>query len=129
MQGKLVETIPVAGRYDLAVQGPNRFWHELQGTVTGAAGGVSVGMGSLPLRSGLSVQLANRGDARVTLVLKPLRYGDEPVTVTLKPGDSRELAWPTDKGWYDLQITAAEDDSFRRRLTGRIENGRPGVTA
>jgi phospholipase C len=31
-------------------------------------------------------------------------------------------------GWYDVEITLAGSDSFRRRLTGHIENGQPSTT-
>ncbi|MGH3861795.1 phospholipase domain-containing protein [Actinokineospora sp.] len=44
-------------------------------------------------------------------------------------GADTSLAWPTDGGWYDVEVTAAEDSTFHRRLTGRVEDGAPGVTA
>ena len=31
-------------------------------------------------------------------------------------------------GWYDLELTVAEDASFRRRLMGHVENGEESVT-
>ncbi|NYH87857.1 phospholipase C [Actinopolymorpha rutila] len=37
--------------------------------------------------------------------------------------------WPTDDGWYDIEVQAVEDPTFRRRLVGRIEDGRAGRTA
>ena len=33
VQGELFRTIPVSGPFELAVQGPNRFWVELAGSV------------------------------------------------------------------------------------------------
>jgi phospholipase C len=35
--------------------------------------------------------------------------------------------WPTDHGWYDVEVTCPDDDAFRR-LTGRVETGRDSVT-
>jgi phospholipase C len=43
--------------------------------------------------------------------------------------ETRTKRWETVEGWYDLEVTAQEDPAFRRRLTGRVETGRPGVTA
>ncbi len=36
--------------------------------------------------------------------------------------------WPTDQGWYDVEVTTAEDPTYRRRLSGHLETGRPSIT-
>jgi phospholipase C len=99
----------------VTVQGPNRFWYELSGTAP-----VDV-----MFRNG-SLILVNYGKALVTLRVHALRYGTRTVTVRLRPGRRRSLTWATDHGWYDLEVTTP---GFRRRLTGRVEDGRPGMTA
>ncbi|WP_199439787.1 phosphocholine-specific phospholipase C [Umezawaea beigongshangensis] len=110
--------VPVGGAYELAVQGPNRFWYELSGTATGPAVDVVL--------RGTTLELVNHGRATVTLEVTALRYGRRSTKVVLRGGRSRSLDWATDRGWYDLEVTAPD---FRRRLTGRVEDGRPGVTA
>lgn len=46
----------------------------------------------------------------------------------LPVGGAQTVEWPTDQGWYDVEVTAAQDRTFRRRITGRVENGAAGVT-
>lgn len=115
------------GRVDLIVTGPNRFQYELKGTTTGAAAGVDV---SVDRRTGdsLHLELRNNGAAAVTLRLTSLQYRDRTTTVRLKAGARKPLGWETKNGWYDVEITAEQDPTFRRRLTGREENGRPGIS-
>jgi phospholipase C len=110
--------VPVGTEYELSVQGPNRFWYELSGTASGPAVDVVFREGTL--------ELVNYGRATVTLRVHALRYGRRSTTVRLRGGQRRSLHWVTDRGWYDLEVTAPH---FRRRLTGRVEDGRPGVTA
>lgn len=125
---QLALTLP-GGRWDLVVQGPDRYWYELRGSLLGAAAGVDLRHRSRPRRSSVELLLRNGGSQPVTLAVRPLAYSGGAVTVPLAPGVSRELAWPTDRGWYDLEVTAAEDAGFRRRVTGRVSTGGPGVTA
>jgi phospholipase C len=113
-----VARIPVGPAYELVVQGPNRFWYELSGSATGPAVDVVFREGTL--------ELVNYGRATVTLRVHSLRYGTRSTTVRLRGGQRRSLDWATDRGWYDLEVTAPD---FRRRLTGRVEDGRSGVTA
>lgn len=100
---------------DLTIQGPNRFWYELSGSIP-----VDV-----TFRNG-TLDLVNYNDTTVTLRVHPLRYKGRTSTVRLRPNQHRSLSWVTDNGWYDLEVTAP---GFRRRLTGRVEDGRPGTTA
>lgn len=58
----------------------------------------------------------------ITLRVHALRHNSRTSTVRLRPGQRRSLDWVTDHGWYDLEVTGPD---FRRRLTGRVENGRP----
>jgi phospholipase C len=122
------EHFRVAGGYRLAIQGPNRFWYELAGSRLGAAAGVDVRPGG-PRRGGkLALELENAGRATVNLRLAANGHGRGGLPVRLRPGTTRSLSWDTDDGWYDIEVTAREDPAFRRRLTGRVEDGRPGVT-
>jgi phospholipase C len=116
-------------RWDLVVQGPNRTWQELAGSVTGAAAAVDVRQRFVARRAALGLMLDNHGNRTVTLLVKPLAYKGDARRVRVSAGRTVELTWPTDKGWYDLQVTAVEDSAFRRRLTGRVETGRTTNTA
>ncbi|RJQ77749.1 phospholipase C, phosphocholine-specific [Pseudonocardiaceae bacterium YIM PH 21723] len=130
VRGDHPEFIKITGSsYRLAVQGPNRFWHELAGSVSGAAAHLEVAVRSLPLRSGLIVALINGDQKPVTVRVRALGFGSQSDTVTLQPWQEKVLQWPTDEGWYDVEVTCDQDPSFRRRITGRVENGKPGQTA
>ena len=95
--------------------GDHLFWYELSGS---AEVDVTIRKGSL--------DLVNYGRSTVTLRVHPLRYPGKSSTVRLRGGQRRSLTWAMDQGWYDLEVTAP---GFRRRLTGRVEGGRPGVIA
>ena len=117
------------GGYDIAVQGPNRFWYEPSGDANAAAAGIEVGTEGEGFSRRLHIELANHGDRSVTLSVRGHAYSDRIEEVTARPRQRRRLSWTTDQGWYDVEVTTPADPSFRRRLTGRLEDGRPGVTA
>ncbi len=123
---ELIERFDVDGGYDLAVQGPNRFWFELRGTVSGAASGVE--FSTAPSGSDLKLTLTNHGKRAVALVATPLRYDGTHQRIDLIANGTLTLPWPTRNGWYDVEVTAPRDPDFRRRITGRVEDGRPGVS-
>ncbi|MEV4951669.1 phosphocholine-specific phospholipase C [Paenarthrobacter nitroguajacolicus] len=121
--------LPVAsGAFDVVVTGPNRYQYELKGTTAGAAFGVDVTVNGRRGRKDVELELRNNGTATVSLGLKSLQYADGVETVKLKPGHTRKIGWETLNGWYDLEITSAEDTTFRRRLTGREEDGHEGIS-
>jgi phospholipase C len=124
-----VTSLPVATEWDVLVQGPNRFWCRLVGSAAGAAAGVDVRPTFGRARAALGLTLVNDGTVTVTLELRSLAYKEKKRTVRLAAGAHRDITWPTDHGWYDVQVTAPADASFRRHLTGRVETGRPTVTA
>ncbi len=126
---KRLRVAPVGGGWDLLVQGPQRFWCEIAGTLDGRAAGVDVRSGTIRTRSSLRIDLVNEGRDSVTLVVEPRAYQGRRRTVRLKGRGEASLVWPTDRGWYDVEVTSPDDATFRRRLTGRVETGRPSVTA
>ena len=127
--GEHAENIKIGDKYDLAVQGPNRFWFELAGSRTGRAAGI--GVRTLPeSRTGeLRLELRNNGGEDVVLHLRPLGYipgqGND---VRVPAGTSQTVPWPTDHGWYDVEVTTPQDTDFRRRITGHVETPTPSVT-
>ncbi|MEV6226703.1 phosphocholine-specific phospholipase C [Saccharopolyspora shandongensis] len=129
VRGEQVVNVPAKEEYRLAVQGPNRFWFELSGSREGKAAGLDVRTNPDARTGGLSLELRNSGAEPITVRLRALGYAPgEQREVRLAAGGAESVGWPTDQGWYDVEVTAAQDQSFRRRATGRVENGAPGVT-
>lgn len=126
--GHITTRLPVpTGGWDIAVQGPNRFWYEAAGSVTGTANRVDVR--TRPLKQGaIELRLINDGDSVVTLDLRSSEPDGAAETAELEPGQVKLVSWRTDHGWFDVVATAREDGSFRRRVTGRVETGRAGFT-
>ncbi|MEV8019361.1 phosphocholine-specific phospholipase C [Streptomyces sp. NPDC086554] len=125
-------TVPVAkDAYAFTITGPNGFRREFAGGKDGSAQ-----LASAITRREIHLTLANRGREELVFTVKPLGYVDEADvrsrtrTVRVKAGSSRTVAWPTgdEHGWYDVEITAAGEPAFRRRLMGHIENGRASVS-
>ncbi|MEV4644824.1 phosphocholine-specific phospholipase C [Saccharopolyspora sp. NPDC049357] len=124
-----VATVKAGDDYQLAVQGPNRFWFELAGSRDGRAAGVDVRSVPNGRTRELRLEFRNAGTEDVVLRARALGYApDESEDVRVPAGGVAGLDWPTDQGWYDVEVTTAQDPSFRRRVTGRVENGAPGVT-
>lgn len=129
VRGNQKVELPVpSGEFDVVVTGPNRYHYELKGSTAGVAAGVDVTVNGQRGNKAVELEVRNNGTATVTLRLESLQYADGNDTVKLKPGQNRKIGWETLQGWYDLQVTSPEDASFRRRLTGREEDGREGVS-
>jgi phospholipase C len=120
--------VPVpSGSFDLTVLGPNRFQYETKGSTAGAAAGVVL---TVTGRDGQHVELeiSNHGRDSVRLEARSLQYANATEKLTLKSGQRRTLAWPAPDGWYDIALTSVNDTGFRRRATGREEDGSEGVS-
>lgn len=124
---KVELTVP-SSDFDVVVTGPNRYQYELKGSTAGLAAGVDVTMNGRRGNKAVELEVRNNGGASVTLKLESLQYLDGSDTVKLKPGQTKKIGWETLQGWYDIQVTSPEDASFRRRLTGREEDGREGIS-
>ncbi|GGF57334.1 phospholipase C, phosphocholine-specific [Marmoricola endophyticus] len=109
------------GAYDLAVQGPDRFWARLAGRTDGAARSLVVAARAAA-RATLRVELDNRGAAPLTV-----RVGGRRVALAART--SRVLVLPTDRGWYDVDLAVVQEPGWSRTLTGRVGAERPGVSA
>jgi phospholipase C len=55
-------------------------------------------------------------------------YGGTALSLTLSPGEVREIKWDlsSSSNWYDLTVTHA--DCFQRRFGGRMETGVDGIS-
>ncbi|WP_241983310.1 phospholipase domain-containing protein [Cryobacterium tagatosivorans] len=129
VQKRLSVDVPVKnGKFDLAVSGPNGFQYELAGTSAGPAVGVDASITDDREAGDVELAVSNTGSVAVTLTFTSLQYVSHAHTQVLRPGQRKKLSWPALNGWYDVEISTPEDTSFRRRLTGRVEDGRPGIT-
>ncbi|MBB6172985.1 phospholipase C [Nocardiopsis mwathae] len=133
VSGEASERIGVGGdAYRLVLTGPNGFRREFAGSVAdGASRAAEVATEIEPNARTLRLRFANRGERTLTFSLRPRAYTDRSGrTVTVAPSSQRTVVWPTrdGHGWYDLDVTLAEDEGFSRRLMGHIENGSPSIT-
>ncbi|MFF2504613.1 phosphocholine-specific phospholipase C [Streptomyces sp. NPDC058067] len=121
--------VPVrGGAYDFVVTGPNGFRREFAGKADAGAEVTT----TLDTRArAVRLKLRNTGGAPLVLTVATLAYGKAADrTVTVQPGRSVTVVHETGDahGWYDLQVTAGPEGTFRRRLMGHIENGHASVS-
>ena len=113
------------GQYDLWVLGPNGFLRTFHGDASKAIE-TSAKMNS---RTGIvTLMIKNKGRSKQELILSAGVYdGSEPVTVSVGSGRTlkREFDTSASGAWYDITVSA---DGFERRLAGRVETGRHGVS-
>ncbi|MEU4197653.1 phosphocholine-specific phospholipase C [Kribbella sp. NPDC026611] len=119
-----IQKVPVNGPFEIAVQGPNRLWAEVAGSSDGAAASLDVRLDTHHSR----LELVNGSRKPLTVKLKSRGYTSRTTTLELRGKQSKTITWPTDHGWYDVEVTTLEDTTYRRRLAGHLENGRPSIT-
>lgn len=117
-----------SGDYRITVQGPNRAWWEIHGSAGGKAAGLDLRTVLVSGRLGIDIVLSNPHRHPLALELRAVRYGRTTKVVTVPARGSTSVRWPTERGWYDVEVTTEADTSFLRRLTGRVEDGKPGVS-
>ncbi|QNP65457.1 phosphocholine-specific phospholipase C [Streptomyces genisteinicus] len=134
VRGEALWEVPVAGdAYRFTITGPGGFRREFAGRRDGGARVVSR---VDPRDRDLHLTLRNEGGTPLTFTVRPLGYAEEADLrdwtrrVTVRPGRSRTVVHSAADahGWYDLEVTADGDEGFRRRLMGRVENGRDSVS-
>lgn len=118
-----------ADGYDLQVHGPGWSMWELRGAGVGG----EAYLVEHPAPGQVTVVCSNPSPTTRTFLVGESAHsgghGDRVETVTLKPGTSHtvRLRLP-DHGWYDVVVVDRDDPSFLRRMTGRLADGKPGVT-
>lgn len=125
-----------SGDYHLEVHGPNGFLRVFRGNLRRdlaerKAPLPEVRIDYEPLFGNLRVQLINRGRHPVKLTVKDNVYRQgERRTVNVPPGQRREVRYSlrSSGNWYDFSVSAQGADSFLRRFSGRMEDGRSGFS-
>lgn len=114
-----------AGAYDLWVYGPNGFVREFKGAV---AAGPEIELAYDAVKRTVSATLRNTGAAAASLTIRHNAYRtDAAETVEVKPKARIVRRWAVadTHDWYDLTISGP---GFERRLAGRLETGKGGVS-
>ena len=121
--GKRLEDAWPAGAYDLWVLGPNGFHRRF----TGEDAGVEIttrAKGAM-----LLVTLSNIGKTpRKVSLTSPEGLDAAPWQVTLAPYETHARAVPTRHGWYDLTARLDGEETWLRRLAGRVETGKDSIS-
>nr|WP_321361461.1 phospholipase C, phosphocholine-specific [uncultured Hyphomonas sp.] len=113
------------GRYDLWVLGPNGFLRTFRGDASKA---IETSARMAPRTGNVTLLIKNTGPTKQELsVYSGVYDGSDPVTVTVGAGRKlkREFDTRASEAWYDITVSA---DGFERRLAGRVETGRDGVS-
>ncbi|MFJ4188373.1 alkaline phosphatase family protein [Kitasatospora sp. NPDC089509] len=123
------------GAYDFYLTGPNGFRREFAGTSAGAAAkaDLTTAIGTDPASPrALTLTLTTAGTTPLNVTVTSRHYQEPAQSKSGKAvqGAPFVISWDTQgtDGWYDLDVSIAEDKEFRRRLMGHIEDGRPSIT-
>jgi phospholipase C len=118
--------------YHLRVCGPNGFLREFAGTALDPHLEIQcnyvrhkdVPTGDVELR------ISSRDKERRTLRVQDHGYKSGDFTLVVEPGAKRVLAMSLSgsHGWYDFSTTIDGADRFLRRLAGRVETGKSGIS-
>jgi len=112
------------GTYDLWIRGPNGFHRHFAGDKAAARAAPTIQWRIADRKLRLEV-----GASSSLLRVNSEAYADHHRAWAASwQGGSMEWDLGATKGWYDLVITLDAHPSFRRRLAGRAEDGRPSIT-
>lgn len=118
------------GAYDLWVLGPNGFHRHFCGALAPLAGAPAMRAAYDTVENAIAIALVNPGERAVSCTLDDY-YGGVPAwQVTVPPGATVVRVWPllASGNWYDLRLHVHEMPGYVRRLAGRMETGRDGVS-
>lgn len=121
------------GLYDLWVLGPNGYHRHFKGNLTTASANPEILVRYIASgKPKLHMELHNLGRLSCTFTVQAKAYskGDAPRTETIKPGKKVQIAWDLSDsgGWYDFAVTCDADETFYRRLAGRVETGKHSIS-
>lgn len=117
--GEKFVPVPVASRYRCAIDGPEDLRMELSGSLDGRAAAIDVQ--ARHTDRGLRLELRNNGQHELQLDLRALVHVEHEKHVLVAAGGALPVFWPAPQGRYDLEVTAAEGETFHRRIAGKAE--------
>ena len=122
------------GAYHLWVLGPNGFHRHFTGHLgeqDGPGGPEIQVLYETGAPTGLVIELHNHGSTRYSFTATAEAYrNDGPWNIEVAAGGVEKLHWSLagSGNWYDFSISCASQKNFRRRCSGRIENGRDSIS-
>jgi phospholipase C len=115
--------------YDLSVYGPNGFFRQYKGSLTGKQTDLKVVPTYQAGSESISVAVTNHGTHTAEVTMTNVYTGDK-VKKSLPPGKSftEVVQLKSLHGWYDLTIQVAGDAGFLRHIAGHLETGKDSAT-
>ncbi|WP_432867782.1 phosphocholine-specific phospholipase C [Microbispora rosea] len=122
--------------YDITVTGPNRFLRRFVGDVATAGKDLVVEAdyydGKSTKNPKLKLWLHNNGDTRVTFTITHNNYNSGKPQAVKVNAHGKE-AWTVNPvkesdGWYDVTVTADNDEGWSQRFVGHLETGEASIT-
>ncbi|GAA4157790.1 phospholipase C, phosphocholine-specific [Gryllotalpicola daejeonensis] len=121
------DTTTTEGGYAFSIYGPDRFVRSFAGQVVpDGQTGTAVPRIEVDLVRGhgdsqhVAIELHNDGDRAVTYKLVANDFVGRNQTISVGAHRSTKLTWPTQAGYYDVIITAAEVEGWKQRYAGRV---------
>jgi phospholipase C len=117
-----------SGPYDFTCYGPNGFQRRFAGKSLVGCSQFEVVSCVDPGVGGLALALQNFTASPVTFTITNGYPTGGPWTYTVPANSVFSNSWPVlndNNGWYDLTVTSSSDNSFARRLAGRVETSSP----
>ncbi|GAA3516508.1 alkaline phosphatase family protein [Nocardioides daeguensis] len=113
------------GRYAFTVYGPDGFVRSHAGTLLPAgqnSAGVPRADVALIRGANAKVEITLRNDGRraVSFTLAANDHVGGRQTLSVGPGATKVVSWPTSEGYYDVVITASTGTGWKHRYAGRI---------
>lgn len=123
----------ITGIYHIEVYGPNGFYREFKGNTERKQDRIpesfiTVNQQIIGKSSGSLVIKLSGEDSKNGFILKKASYDTSEKTHTLLPGKELVLDLKSSHGWYDLEITNPENNTFYQRYAGHIETGQSSQT-
>ncbi len=119
-------------RYHLIVHGPNGFFREFLGSAEDPTMDIRLAYAPVKadaaeLSGGVQIMAANRSESQnQTIVIWDNGYEHEKVRHELAGSESATfpIDTPRSHGWYDLSVSLANKEHFRKRYAGHVETGK-----
>ena len=111
--------------------GPNGFHRHFRGHCVRGAATAPALRAAYGKNGRIAIALVNPGSAAIGCTVSADAYsGTAPWRVTVAPGETAVQVWSLAASacWYDFSLQVDGLDGYVRRLAGRVETGRDGVS-